>query len=453
MTVVTDTIAAISTAPGEGGIAIIRVSGPESLPAADKLFKCRPPLPSQRPVPAAVYGHIISEGTLLDEALLLIMRAPHSYTREDVVEFQCHGGTVAAKKILRAVLKKKVRLAEPGEFTRRAFLNGRIDLLQAEAVLDIIKAQTDRSATLAMEQLAGSLSNSFEDIYNTLLGSCAELEATLDFNDGELPGSFIPVIMQQLTGAVQKIDGLLSTWDEGHVLRAGALVVISGQPNAGKSTLLNTLLGKDRVIVSPIPGTTRDVIEEQMVIDGIPIRLVDTAGLRASDCSLEREGIRRAKAQMEQADINLHVIDVSKKMEDYQDIFSLDPKKTIIILNKTDLGLAVNQAKLDKYQTIQSQLLYNKGVKEIKAGIIEKLGLAKHNLHQTAIAERHRNILIDARGNLIEVIDILKSGNEAYLVLAASQIRNALDLIAQATGKKYYRELLDSIFTRFCIGK
>jgi len=455
MTVINDTIAAISTAPGEGGIAIIRISGPESLPVADKIFKCSSPRPSERQAPAVIHGYIISEGEMIDEALLLIMRAPRSYTREDVIEFQCHGGSISAKRILRAVLKEKVRLAEPGEFTKRAFLNGRIDLLQAEAVLDIIRARTDRSAAAAVEQLEGNLSDSFNDIYNTIIRACADLEAALDFIEDELPGSFMPDLIQRLKDARQKINNILSTWDEGHILREGALVVISGKPNAGKSTLLNALLGKDRVIVSPVPGTTRDVIEEQIAIDGIPVRLVDTAGLRTSECSLEQEGVRRARHQIEKADINLHVIDASKKMEpdDYQNIISFDPKKTIIVLNKIDLGIAVDQISFHGHASIKTQASVNKGLKEIKKEIVKKLGVSKGSVHQCVISERHRNILLASQGDLTEAIEMLDAHDDSYLVLVASKLRSTLERLALATGKKYHQELLDSIFNRFCIGK
>lgn len=455
MTIITDTIAAISTAPGEGGIAIIRVSGPESLSIANKIFKCSPPRPSERKSPAIVYGHIISEGTMIDESLLLIMRAPRSYTREDVVEFHCHGGTISAKRILRAVLKEKIRLAEPGEFTKRAFLNGRIDLLQAEAVLDIIRAQTDRSAAAALEQLEGSLSVSFRSIYNIIIGACADLEATLDFIEEELPASFMLDVAQRLKDASKQIEGILSTWDEGHIIRDGALVVIAGKPNAGKSTLLNALLGKDRVIVSPVPGTTRDVIEEQIVIEGVPVRLVDTAGLRSSECHLENESVRRAKAQMEKADINLYVMDASKKAEedDYKNVALLNPKKTIVVFNKIDLGLAATPEIFRDYEAVLTQASGNKGISNIKTKIVKKLGISKFHVHQFVISERHRNILTALRADLVEAIDMLRSHDESYVVLAASKVRSALDRIAQATGEKYHQELLDSIFSRFCIGK
>lgn len=450
-----DTIAAICTAPGEGSIAIIRISGPESIRVADHIFRCRPPLPSERKTPAVVYGHIIAEGLILDEALLLVMHAPHSYTREDVVEFQCHGGNTAAKRILKAILNNQVRLAEPGEFTRRAFLNGRIDLLQAEAVLDIIKAQTDRSAMMALEQLEGSLSASINDIYDILLKSGADLEATLDFPDDELPESVTPGIMQQLSMALVKMNAVLHTWDEGHLLRNGARVVISGQPNVGKSTLLNALLGKDRVIVSPIPGTTRDTIEEQMIINGIPIRLVDTAGLRTSECALEKEGVRRAKKQIEQADINLYVVDASQKMgtDDRNNITALDPRKTIIIMNKIDLGFELTDNNFAGYQRLKSQAVNNQGIAEIKYKIIEKLGISDFNLHKYTISERHRRIMLDSKSDLLEAISIIDKNDESAFVCAASKLKSATDLIGQIIGRIYYKEMLDSIFSRFCIGK
>lgn len=455
MSDISDTIAAISTAPGEGAVAIIRVSGPRAISAADKIFKCSAPLPSQRKAPALIYGHVVSKGTILDEVLLLIMRSPHSYTRENVVEFQCHGGTISAKRLLRAILSEGVRQADPGEFTRRAFINGRLDMLQAEAVLDLIRAQTDRCATLALEQMEGSLSTSFGNIYNDLLKAGADLEATLDFNDGELPDSFMPGMIQRLNDTSMQMDVLLATWEEGHLIREGALVVISGKPNAGKSTLLNSLLGKDRVIVSPVPGTTRDVVEEQIIINGIPIRLVDTAGLRSSDCSLEQESVRRARMQIEKADINIHVIDASIKLEknDCRDIALMDQKKTVIVLNKTDLRCVISPDALTGYETIKAQAINNKGIADIKALISGKLRIAKFNVHNFTISERHRAILIDARDNLLEAVGMLKTSDESYIVLAAAKVKAALESMAHATGKTYNQELLDSIFARFCIGK
>ena len=280
----------------------------------------------------------------LDEVLLLIMRSPQSYTAEDVIELQGHGGNVAAKRILRRALDAGARMAEPGEFTKRAFINGRIDLLQAEAVLDLVHAGSDRAAAAAIEQLEGKLSCSFNEIYDSLVSVAADLEATLDFPDDELPESTMPELSRRLNDSrILRIGNLISTWDEGHILREGALVVISGKPNVGKSTMMNTLLGRDRAIVSQIPGTTRDTIEERYVLDGIPLRLVDTAGLRETQCEIEQEGVRRARAQLQKADLHLYLVDASTPLDDddRDHLAALKSEKCVVVLNKSDLGRVV----------------------------------------------------------------------------------------------------------------
>jgi len=452
---ISDTIAAISTAPGPGGIAVIRISGPASLAVADRIFKCAPPLPSRRKAPALVFGHVVSGKETLDEALLLIMRAPKSYTREDVIEIQCHGGTLCAQRILRSVLDRHVRLADPGEFTRRAFINGRIDLVQAEAVIDIINAQTEISAKMAMEQLLGHLTHSLEDIYKMLLDSTADLESALDFMDDELPDTFIPAKFKRLQKAKDKINALLATWNEGHILREGALVVISGKPNTGKSTILNAILGKDRVIVSPVPGTTRDIIEEHVVIGGIPIRLTDTAGLRKSDCAIEQEGVRRARSQIGMADINIYVLDASVEIdeEDRSHITSLDPARSIIVFNKKDLGIKADASLIDKYKVVSTYAIAREGIADVIKAILNKLNLKKSAAHHSAVSERHRQILSESISNLDHAISLLKSNKDSMLVLAAADLKNALNGIASIIGKLYQEDVLDSIFSKFCIGK
>ena len=450
-----DTIAAISTAPGPGGIAVIRISGPASLAVADRIFKCAPPLPSRRKAPALVFGHVVSGKETLDEALLLIMRAPKSYTREDVIEIQCHGGTLCAQRILRSVLDRNVRLADPGEFTRRAFINGRIDLVQAEAVIDIINAQTELSAKMSMEQLLGRLTHSLEDIYKILLDSTADLESALDFMDDELPDTFMPAKVKCLQKAKDKINALLATWNEGHILREGALVVISGKPNTGKSTLLNAILGKDRVIVSPVPGTTRDIIEEHVVIGGIPIRLTDTAGLRKSDCAIEQEGVRRARNRIGMADINIYVLDASVEIdeEDRSHITSLDPARSIIVFNKKDLGIKADASLIDKYKVIYTYAIAREGIADVEKAILNKLNLKKSAVHHSAVSERHRQILSESILNLDHAISLLKSNKDSILVLATADLKNALNGIASIIGKLYQEDVLDSIFSKFCIGK
>ncbi|MFH1970721.1 MAG: tRNA uridine-5-carboxymethylaminomethyl(34) synthesis GTPase MnmE [Verrucomicrobiota bacterium] len=450
-----DTIAAIATAPGEAGIAIIRISGAESLTVADRIFSHAGEPPSHRAPGAFMRGFVKSDGHIIDEALLLVMRTPHSYTREDVVEIQCHGGFVSARRILQTILAIGVRLAEPGEFTKRAFLNGRIDLVQAEAVLDLIRAQSDRSAAAAVEQLEGSLSASFNDVYDNTLRVCADLEAALDFSEDDAPPALIPESIVQAHKILEQINDMLATWEEGHLLREGALVVISGRPNVGKSTLLNALLGRNRAIVSPVPGTTRDTLEEMIILEGIPIRLVDTAGLRTTTCAIEQESIRRARSHMQKADLHLYIIDASKPLdsEDGSHLKSLKAEKSIVIINKIDLGALIQEKDTAGFINIKAQLNSGKGLKEIQNRIIEQLGLTYSGQPHAAIAERHNEILQKSYTDIKEALKILASGQDESIVLAVSHLRFAIESLGQITGKIYHAELLNSIFSRFCVGK
>jgi len=450
-----DTIAAIATAPGEAGIAIIRISGAESLMIADRIFSNAGEPPSRRPPGTFVRGFVKAGERVLDEALLLVMRTPHSYTREDVVEIQCHGGFVSARRILQTILTAGVRLAEPGEFTKRAFLNGRIDLVQAEAVLDLIRAQSDRSAAVAVEQLDGSLSASFNDVYDNIVRVCADLEAVLDFSEDDAPPALIPEATAQVHRIMEQIHYMLETWEEGHLLREGALVVISGRPNVGKSTLLNALLGRNRAIVSPLPGTTRDTIEETIILEGIPIRLVDTAGLRTTTCAIEQEGIRRARSHMQKADLHLYIIDASKPLdgEDGSHLKSLRAGKSIVIMNKIDLGILIKEKDTAGFINIKAQINAGKGLKEIQMRIIEQLGLTYSGQPHAVIAERHKKILQKSCADIKDALTILKSGQDKSIVLAVSHLRFAIESLGQITGKIYHAELLNSIFSRFCVGK
>jgi tRNA modification GTPase len=450
-----DTIAAIATAPGEAGIAIIRISGAESLAVADHIFSHAGEPPSCRPPGTFMRGFVKSDERVLDEVLLLVMRAPHSYTREDVVEIQCHGGVVSARRILQTILAAGVRLAEPGEFTKRAFLNGRIDLVQAEAVLDLIRAQSDRSAAAAVEQLEGSLSDCFNAVYDNIVRICADLEATLDFSEDDAPPELIPESIAQTHQILEQIHCMLETWEEGHLLREGALVVISGRPNVGKSTLLNALLGRNRAIVSPVPGTTRDTIEETIILEGIPIRLVDTAGLRTTTCAIEQEGIRRARSHMQKADLHLYIIDASNPLdsEDISHLKSLRADKSIVIMNKIDLGTLIQEKDAAEFVSIKAQLNVGKGLKEIHNRIIKQLGLTYSGQPHAVIAERHKKILQKSYTDIKEALKILASGQDESIVLAVSHLRFAIESLGQITGKIYHAELLNSIFSRFCIGK
>ena len=450
-----DTIAAIATAPGEAGIAIIRISGAESLAVADRVFSNGGKRPSLRPPGTFMRGFVKCDERILDEAVLLVMRAPHSYTREDVVEIQCHGGFVSARRILQTILAAGIRLAEPGEFTKRAFLNGRIDLVQAEAVLDLIRAQSERSAAAAVEQLGGALSASFNDVYAKTLRLCADLEATLDFSEDDTPAALIPASIIQARQVMEQIHCMLETWEEGHLLREGALVVISGRPNVGKSTLLNALLGRNRAIVSPAPGTTRDTIEETIILEGIPIRLVDTAGLRTTSCEIEQEGIRRTRNHMQKADLHLYVIDASKPLdgEDISNLKSLKAEKSIVIMNKIDLGILIQKIDMPEFINIQAQLNEGQGLIEIRKSVIEQLGLAYFGQSHAVISERHKKVMQQSYSDIKEVIKILESGRDESIILAVAHLRYAIESTGQITGKIYHEELLNSVFSRFCVGK
>jgi tRNA modification GTPase len=450
-----DTIAAIATASGVGAISIVRISGPDSLALADRLFLCKAPRPSERPGGTFVYGRVGQPGGVIDEGVLLIFRAPHSYTREDVVEIQCHGGRESVRRVLRHVLEAGARAAEPGEFTRRAFLNGRLDLVQAEAVMDLIASQSDRAAASAVEQLCGRLSDSLRSAYNQVIMACSDLEATLDFPEEDFPDELADNAAQHLARSLVMIDSLLLNWEEGHRLREGALVVISGQPNAGKSTLLNRLLGKNRAIVSPIPGTTRDAIEETFILNGIPIRLVDTAGLRDTGCAVEKEGISRARAYIEKADLRLHVIDATRPFSQADlDSLAETPKElSIVLFNKTDMKQVVSASKFKSYACLPISLKKEMGINGLLSVIANKLDSNPSAPPHATLSERHRKLLESGRQALLEARTLMTPIQHDRLVPAASHLREAADHLGKLIGRVYYDDMLDQIFSHFCIGK
>jgi tRNA modification GTPase len=453
-----DTIAAIITPPGEGGVAIVRVSGPQAHAIADQIFRCRPPLPSARLAHTFVYGQIHDAEELVDEGLLLIWHAPASYTREDVIELQCHGGGPSATRVLRACLHAGARPAEPGEFTRRAFLNGRIDLLQAEAIMDLVRAHSTRAQAAALEQLEGGLSHKFNRLYDQLLLVAAQLEATLDFPEDELPPSVLPRIRREIESAETGIHELLATWNEGHLLRDGALVVLSGKPNVGKSTLLNALLGHERAIVSDTPGTTRDSLEEEYLLDGIPLRLVDTAGLRESADPIERQGIARTRRYLERADLHVHLIDLSQPAdaESLDALARLDPAKSVLVRNKRDLPRMFHVEQWPDVPAVDTALARGEGLDELKAALRQRLaGSVDLSARPHAvISERHRHVLLLAKRELAPLKALLQGENgEEGLVLAVPSLREALKALGQATGREYHEDLLDQVFSSFCIGK
>src|SRR5882724_9296819 len=342
-----DTIAAIATPIGEGGLAVIRISGAQALAVADRIFS---PVGKSSLKPSAAashtiqFGHVVRDGKTIDEVLLAVMRAPRTYTREDIVEITCHGGILPAKLVLDTVLENGARLALPGEFTRRAFLNGRLDLAQAEAVADLIHSRTELALSAASEQLAGKLSQRINQLRDDLMHTLAHIEAHIDFPDEDISPDTKEKLLQRLENGIAFMDELLRTANEGQILRRGIRAVIVGRPNAGKSSLLNQLLGHDRAIVSPIAGTTRDTIEETANIRGLPVVFIDTAGLREGRDEIEVEGIRRSRESLARAELILHVLDANEPLtsadENYLAEFAT--KKRILVRNKTDLPVKLN---------------------------------------------------------------------------------------------------------------
>lgn len=395
----------------------------------------------------------------MDEAIILVFRAPHSYTREDTVEFQCHGGRMAPARLLKALQAAGARPATPGEFTRRAFLNGRIDLTQAEAVMDLIRASSDRAADAALEQMRGGISLVLNDTTDRLATLCAHIEALLDFPDDDIPNIPWPAFNRTCSESLAVFESLLKTWGEGHLLREGARIVISGRPNAGKSSIMNALLSYERAIVSPSPGTTRDTIEESFIYDGIPMRLIDTAGLRDSACPIEAEGVKRAKAALSTADAILYVIDMSCIMtNDDVSMISDAPVAPIIVLNKADLPKVADISSLTDsgYRTVGVSCVDRSGIMELLSALASDLhkrfGFGDEAPSHATISERHRQHLINAKDALTNAFDLIAS-RENVLVEIAHYLHQCIHSLSLLTGKAYNESIIDRIFSSFCIGK
>src|SRR5436190_9414856 len=456
---VDDTIAAIATPIGEGGLAVIRISGPQALQIADRCFTPAGKAslkPSEAPTHTLHYGHVLQNGRSVDEVLVAVLRAPRTFTREDVVEITCHGGLLPAKMVLDAVLAGGARLADPGEFTRRAFLNGRLDLAQAEAVADLIHSRTELALRAANEQLAGKLSRRINDLRDEMLKTLAHIEAHIDFPDEDIAPETQAQLVARLEHGLAFMDELLRTANEGRILRRGVRAAIIGKPNAGKSSLLNQLLGRDRAIVSPIPGTTRDTIEETANIRGLPVVFTDTAGLREGGDEIEIEGIRRSRAALEQADLILHVIDVSQSPDAPERIANFDSKKRILVQNKTDLLAAPNslpKSSNDKSRAIPVSCLSGQGIENLKDAIKDLVwsGEIKAEMLEVMINSRHQDALQRARVATVKTAEALRSGQTLELV--ALDLRIAVNAIGEIVGKTTTEDLLDMIFSQFCIGK
>ena len=456
----TDTIAAIATPLGEGGLAVIRLSGAAALPIADRSFR---PVgkssskPSDAPTHTLHYGKVVRDGRDVDEVMLAVLRAPRTFTREDVVEITCHGGLLATKLVLDTVLANGARLAQPGEFTKRAFLNGRLDLAQAEAVADLIHARTELALTAANEQLAGRLSQRINLLRDEMVATLAHVEAHIDFPDEDIAADTKEKLIARLATGLAFMDELLRTADEGQVLRRGIRAAIIGRPNAGKSSLLNQLLGHDRAIVSHIAGTTRDTIEETANIRGIPVVFVDTAGLRDAGDVIEQEGIRRTRAMVAKAELILHVLAADEPLstEDERFLAEFAGKKRILIRNKTDLSvkLELSPPFSEKAAVVNVSCLTAAGIESLKDAIKELFwaGEIKAEMLQAMINSRHQDALRRARTATERTITALREG--ITLELAALDLRIGVNAVGEIVGKTTTEDLLDSIFSQFCLGK
>lgn len=450
-----DTIAAIATPLGEGGLALIRISGSAALAVADHCFVpagSKYAKPSQAPSHTLHFGHVVREGRQVDEVLLAVMRAPRTFTREDVVEISCHGGLLPAKQVLQTVLGSGARLAEPGEFTRRAFLNGRIDLAQAEAVADLIHSRTELAMRAAHEQLAGKLSQRTNQLREQMLHALAHVEAHIDFPDEDIAPDTRQQLLTRLEHGVSFIDELLRTADEGRVLRRGIRAAIIGRPNAGKSSLLNQLLGHDRAIVSAIPGTTRDTIEETANIRGLPVVFIDTAGLREGRDEIEVEGIRRSRQSLERAELVLHVLDGSEPLPEPAHLEGFAGKKRILIRNKIDLPLRL-ELPPGAGPVVEVCCLTGQGIEALKDAIKELVwcGEIKAEMLEVMINSRHQDALSRARTATLHTLEALRAGKPLELV--AMDLRIAVNAIGEIVGQTATEDLLDMIFSQFCIGK
>jgi tRNA modification GTPase len=445
---VSDTITAISTPPGEGAIALVRISGGQAIEIADKIFRGQEP-PSRFASHVQHVGEIFSaEDQLIDQVVLSVHRAPASYTGEHLVEISCHGGALVSAKVLEACLRAGAIAARPGEFTERAFLNGKMDLTQAEAVIDLIRARTDLALRSATEQLEGRLGDQIRRIRDDLIALLAQVNASIDFPEEGIEPDENATLLARLDSVRDEIAALLATAEQGRVIREGIRVVIYGATNAGKSSLLNRLLGYDRVIVSDTHGTTRDTIEEVLNLDGVPIRLVDTAGLRASESELECAGIERTQKSLELADLRLHIADRNAPKPAHLNGEAGDPNE-IIVLNKSDLP---EDDDWKDSTALRISCATGDGVLQLKQEILARIrGQNLRPESAIAINTRHRDCLRRALESCHAARTAL--GKEISSEYVAVDLDQALAALGEVIGMVDVEEILDSVFGQFCIGK
>lgn len=452
-----DTIAAISTPRGEGGIGIIRISGDKSFEILDKIFNTKNP---NRDLGFYKfnYGFIHDNGKIVDEVMSVRMKAPKTYTCEDVVEINCHGGHLISKKVLELVLKNGARHAEQGEFTKRAFMNGRIDLSQAEAVMDIIQGKTEKSISLSLEQLRGDLRDKIGSFKKALLDVTAHVNVVLDYPEEGIDDPLPSNLRENLENVYAEADRLISSYDKGKKIKEGIKTVIAGKPNVGKSTLLNSLLKEERAIVTHIPGTTRDVIEEIINIKGIPLVLTDTAGIRKTEDIVENIGVEKSKKFIENADLVLLVLDASRELESedrevIQEIQN-NNKKTIVLLNKIDLERKIELDEFGLENIMEISAKDNIGIEDMEERIYsyiveEKVEDSSEKLIITNI--RHKTALEKTKNAIRNIFETIDAGMPMDLI--SVDLKEALDSLSEITGEISSEDILDHVFGNFCVGK
>lgn len=467
-----DTIAAIATPLGEGGIGIVRISGEETLKILDKVFISRSKNDPQKNNTQKnntatfenrklLYGNIIdkSNNEIIDEVLITFMNSESSYTREDVGEIYCHGSVIALKKTLELVLRSGARLAEKGEFTKRGFLNGRIDLAQAEAVIDLIKAKTDKGYSIALAQLDGGLSLKITSIRDSILEILAHIIVNIDYPDSDVEDISYKYLENSLSAIEDAINELLSTCDAGRIIKEGLSTAIIGKPNVGKSSLMNALLRENRAIVTEIPGTTRDTIEEIINVHGIPIKLIDTAGIRETHDEIEKIGIKKSKESYEKADLIILVLNASAKVSE-EDLFIIEQiksKKTIVLLNKIDLGQELPNeyinGLLPDAQIIRSTINKGVGLKELEEAIVDYVfsGKVKQDDSLLITNTRHKLLLEGARDSVRDAIEM--TTKKEALDFIEVDIKKTWELLGEIIGETISENIIDEVFSRFCLGK
>ncbi|WDV45909.1 tRNA uridine-5-carboxymethylaminomethyl(34) synthesis GTPase MnmE [Clostridiaceae bacterium M8S5] len=457
-----DTITAIATAPGEAGIGIVRISGKDAINIADKIFvgKNNRKLSDNKPRFLS-YGYIVDpkDNKKIDEVLAVYMKSPNTYTTEDVVEINCHGGIVPVRKILEIVIENGARIAERGEFTKRAFLNGRIDLSQAEAVMDLISAKTNMSYEMSLNQLEGGLSNKINDIRNKVLKMLAHIEVTIDYPEEDIEEITSQELEKYAKEIYSELESLINTSQTGKILREGIKTIILGKPNVGKSSLLNALLKENRAIVTDIPGTTRDIIEEYITIKGIPLKIIDTAGIRDTDDIVEKIGVDRAKELINSADLVIAMFDISKELtkEDYDIIKLVKEKKSVILINKSDLPKKFTADDLisligDK-TIIESSILYGEGVNLLEKQLVDMFFKGHIFTNNDVIVNniRHKKLLNESLKNINDVIESIKMN--IPLDCLEVDVKQCWENLGKINGETITEDVIDKIFSEFCIGK